>query len=141
MARENLPFILNGHAYEDAAVVWGGIPLPGCTGFSASVTQTKTNNLGAGRRPVSRSRGAENYEGSITMDLDTRTILMAAFGVTRTIDIPPQVVIITVQNEDLSFKTFQLRLTEFLDDGVEASSGDENITREYGILPGSFDGI
>lgn len=61
--------LINGeeYAWGDIKVCINGVPVTGITAISYGDKQDKQNNYGAGRHPVSRSRGRITPEAKITL--------------------------------------------------------------------------
>ena len=129
--------LINGRAYDfsqiQATVL--GVPLQSITEINYTEVQEKTNNMGAGTRPVSRGHGAIEPEASIGLSMNDIEALRAvapggsllkipAFDITDTYLHPTQAQVVT----------HVLKNAEFTDDGVEASQGDTDINRTFALV-------
>ena len=134
----NTPFQLNGHSYADAKIIFDGIELPGVTAFDYDVKKTKTNNYGLGENPVSRSRGTNEFSGTMEMDFDTIKLLRKLSPTGLITAIPVGLLILTLENSDGSFEVVTVGFFEFGGDGVGGTQGDENFKKSVDIIFGSI---
>jgi hypothetical protein len=61
--------LINGNTYSWGDIIFSvaGVPVTGVTGIEYSDNQEVTDNYGAGRYPVSRSKGRISCTGKITL--------------------------------------------------------------------------
>ncbi len=125
---------LNGYSYADSQVTYNGVDLPGVTAFELTRTQSKSNNYGTGRMPVSRSRGRVENSGSVTMDYATQRILtdMSATGLLA--DLPAGVLVISLEASDGSKEVVTVTGIEFMTDSIAGTGGDENIATATDVI-------
>lgn len=137
MANRNTPFQLNGYSFIDGKFFFGGIELPGVRALSIKTTQEKNNKYGAGVNPIARGRGVKETEGSIDLDLETRNIIMSKLGVAAVdmTDIPPLPLVVIFDNGE-EVVTATVPFTEFKNDGVETSQGDDELVMTYDLAVG-----
>lgn len=138
MSNNNSAFQLNGYSYADGKATFNGIDLPGVTSFEFNPTQTKTNNYGLGKNPVSRSRGAVEYAGSLEMDYDTQKLLGNLSPTGLLIDVPVGVMIFTLEREDGGKEIITMPFFEFQGDGISGTQGDENLTQSIDVIYGGY---
>lgn len=138
MSNNNTPFQLNGFSYADAKATFNGIELPGCTAFEFLRNQSKANNYGFGKNPVSRSRNNVEYSGSLEMDYDTQKLLenLSATGLLS--DVPAGVLIFSLEKADGGKEVITLPFFEFMGDGISGSQGDENLTQSIDVIFGGY---
>ncbi|MFR9589077.1 MAG: hypothetical protein SNF86_06695 [Rikenellaceae bacterium] len=138
MGRVNTGMTLNGYSYADSQVVYNGVDLPGVTAFELTRTQSKQNNYGTGRMPVSRSRGRVENTGSITMDYATQRILtnLSATGLLG--DLPAGVLVISLEAGDGSKEVVTVTGLEFTTDSIAGTEGDNNIATSTDVIFSTF---
>lgn len=63
--------LINGRTYDwgDISVIIAGVPVTGITAIDYDDEQEKVDNYGAGRLPVSRTRGKITTKAKITLDM------------------------------------------------------------------------
>jgi len=114
------------------AVRWGqilltvlGQPITGVTEISFSTKQEKTNNFGAGVKPVSRGRGKKEPEGSITFLMEEWKNIIAASPNRDPLDIPAfDISVKWIDTTSGAFLEAVLKASEFMSHGVDTKSGD-----------------
>lgn len=138
MANTNTPFQLNGYSYADCKATFNGIELPGVTSFEFNADQSKENNYGFGKNPISRSRMHVEYSGNMEMDYDTQNLLsgLSATGLLR--DVPPGILIFSLEREDGGKEIITMTGFEFNMDGLGGSQGDANLTKSIDVIYGSY---
>lgn len=135
---ENTPFQLNGYSYADCKATLNGVELPGITSFDFKKSKQKFNNKGLGANPTSRSRGANEYEGSIEMDVDTQNIASSLSPTNLLVDVPASIFVLSLEKEDGGKEVITLVFFEFMGDAVAGSVGDENIVGSIDVIFGSY---
>ncbi|MGJ1499887.1 hypothetical protein ACR79R_21415 [Sphingobacterium spiritivorum] len=134
--------LINGNSY-----VWNHIDFPvfgtviqGITAISYKKKQEKTNNYGRGKKPVSRGRGKEEYEASITVEMkESEWMRIAAGG--SLLDIKPFNIPVTFSGDGVNLTTHTLIACEFLEAGIETEQGSTNILVTLPLLPGDIKGL
>lgn len=118
----------------------GNFDVKGCSGISYQVQQEKQNNYGIGGEPVSRSRGAKNYTGEITLaDYEIRDILDAAGdGVSSLVDIAPFNITVVSTGDDGAVVSDVLEQCEFTEDNFNAAVGNTNIELTLPLIIGKI---
>ena len=117
----------------------GNFDLKGCSSIQYKVVQEKANNYGLGSEPVSRSRGAKQYEGSITLaDYEIRAILEASDEVSSLVDIKPFNITVTHTDDNGGVVSDVLEQCEFLEDNFSAGVGDTDIQLELPLIIGNI---
>jgi hypothetical protein len=138
MGANNTAFSINGYSYADGKATFNGVELPGITSFEFSSPQSKTNNYGLGKYPVSRSRGKVEYSGSLEMDWDTQRALKAFSPTGLMKDIPAGVMIFSLERADGGKETLTMGAFEFNGDAISGAEGDENLTGSIDVVYGSY---
>ena len=113
-----------------------GAPITGVRSISYSSKQEKTNNYGAGSKPVSRGYGRVEYEASITFLAEEFKNLLASAPDNDVLKYPffdVQILFID-PTSGLLMKTV-LKSVEFLESNFDASEGDTMIEIECPLLP------
>jgi len=130
-----LPALINGHAYDYTQIIMSvlGVPVAGVTAINYTEEQEKTNNFGAGNRPVSRGRGAIDASGSLELSMNEIEALRDAAPDGSLLKIPPFEITIVYLNLQ-KVVTHKLKNVEFANDGVETSQGDTDIRRTFDIV-------
>lgn len=134
--------LINGQAYSyvNIQVIVAGVPMPSISSISYSETQEKPNNYGTGNLPVSRGRGAREFEGSIELAMNDVEALRAVTDDGSLLSIAAFDIIIKF-GTGANTKLHTLKNVEFTSDSVDTSVGDTdtkytldivmaNITRE-----------
>jgi len=130
-----LPSLINGQAYDYTQIIMSvlGVPVAGVTSINYTEEQEKTNNYGAGNRPVSRGRGAIEASGSIELSMNEVEALRDAAPNGSMLAIPPFEITVVYLNLQ-KVVTHKLKNVEFTNDGVETSQGDTDIRRTFDIV-------
>lgn len=130
-----VPALINGQAYDYTQIIMSvlGVPVAGVTSINYTEEQEKTNNFGAGNRPVSRGRGAIEASGSIELSMNEIEALRDAAPSGSMLKIPPFEITIVYLNLQ-KVVTHKLKNVEFTNDGVETSQGDTDIRRTFDIV-------
>jgi len=131
----NQPALINGQAYDYTQIIMSvlGVPVAGVTSINYTEEQEKTNNYGAGNRPVSRGRGAIEASGSIELSMNEVEALRDAAPDGSMLKIPPFEITVVYLNLQ-KVVTHKLKNVEFTNDGVETSQGDTDIRRTFDIV-------
>ena len=135
---ENTPFQLNGYSYADCKATLNGVELPGITSFDFSKVKNKFNNYGMGANPTSRSRGANEYEGSLEMDYDTQQIASTLSPTNLLVDVPASIFVLSLEKADGGKEVITLGFFEFMGDAIAGSTGDENLVGSVDVIFGSY---
>lgn len=133
--------LINGESYSFSQIklnILGANPV-GVTAISYNDEETKENNYGLGRHPVSRGRGPIEYSASITMQLEEVKKLQEASPTGRIQDIPPFDIIVTYLPVGGVIKTDVIRNVEFTTNPVDASQGDTSIEVELELIVAGID--
>lgn len=123
-----LPMI-NGINYSWASVRIApyGVPLTGVTAINYGEKETKENNYGAGRYPISRGYGSIETNCSITLYKDTLEALQKAAPNGRITDIPASDVPVVFVNRAGKYMKEVLKNFEFTENKTEVQQGDTKI--------------
>ena len=123
------PALINGVNYSwiDIKFVLFGIPVTGITKITYNEKQEKTNNYGAGEKPISRGYGRKTYEGSIEIYTDVLKKIIDAAPNRSFLDIPPSDIQVIFGSSRTLFDKDVLRQVEFLENPFDVSEGDTSI--------------
>ena len=127
--------LINGRAYDYTQItaIVLGVPLAGITSINYTEEQEKTNNMGAGNRPVSRGKGAIDASGSIDISMNDVEAVRDAAPSGSLLQIPMFDIVVVFGNPQKPV-THVLKNVEFTSDGVESTQGDTDITRTFDIV-------
>lgn len=137
MATNQAGILINGRTYSwaDITVIILGRKVQGITAISWKQAQEKSNNMGQGNRATSRSRGNRTAEASITLSLKEIVAIQNALPVgTDILDIKDFPVIVSYNNDQNQFVSYQLQHCEFLEFGADSSQGDAIIEKELPLI-------
>ena len=134
--------LINGESYA-----WVHIDFPlfgqiveGIKDISYKKKQEKVNNYGRGKKPVSRGRGKEEYEASITLEMkETEWLKIKAGGSLLTIK--PFHVPVVFSGDGIQMTTHILKFAEFMEVGIEVKSGDTTIDVKLPLIVGDIIGL
>lgn len=127
--------LINGRAYDYAQIEVEilGVPLAGVTAISYKEEQEKTNNFGAGSRPVSRGHGAIETSASMTISMNDIEAIRDAAPLGSLLAIPSFDAKITFLNAQ-KVVTHVVKNMEFTVDGMESAQGDTNIEMAFDFV-------
>lgn len=97
--------LINGIAYNwgEIVVTIAGVPVTGITAIEYDDDQEVTNNYGAGRYPVSRSKGRITCTAKISLDIEEVRAITQQIPNRRLQDILPfDIVVSYIKEEDLT---------------------------------------
>lgn len=121
--------LINGINYSAAnvTVIIFGNAQSGVTSINYKAMQTKENNYGLGKEPVSRGYGQKTYEASIEMYVDTWKSFVAASPNNDPTAIPPSQIQVIFSGDGLNFSQDNLEFAEFNEDPLSANAGDTSL--------------
>lgn len=127
--------LINGRAYDFTQIttVALGVPLAGISAVNYTEEQEKTNNMGAGNRPVSRGKGPIDASGSLDISMNDVEALRDAAPNGSLLQIPLFDIVVVFGNPQKPV-THVLKNVEFLNDGVESTQGDTDLKRTFDIV-------
>lgn len=137
MASTQQQILINGRTYSwaDITVVILGRKVQGITAISWNQAQEKTNNFGQGNRATSRSRGNRTANASITLSLKEivaiENSLPPGFDILDIKDFP---VVVSYNNDQNQFVSYQLQHAEFLEFGTDNSQGDAIVEKPLPLI-------
>lgn len=115
----------------------GSLILSGVTGIKWNRKWNIETNYGLGGLPASRGYGNWEFTASITMDYNTQVNLRSVYG--SLIGLGEFNLNISFANvmgtDDYTSHTIDLIGCVFSEDGMEASQGDTNLTKEFDLNP------
>jgi hypothetical protein len=127
------------YGFSDIQIVMLGRPIVGLRGIKIKEMQEKKNVHGAGRKPIARSRGPINYEGSVKMLLSEVHALLQSQGQNGSIvgiqpfDIP---VVFAPRVTDV-ITTHVCEYVEFTECEININQGDTEVEVELPIIIGN----
>lgn len=138
MASTASEILINGrtYAWADVTCIILGRKVQGITAISWSQTQEKFNNPGQGNRPTSRSRGNRTATASVTLSIKEIAAIENALPAGKDIlDIKPFPIIVSFNNDQNEFVSYELQHCEFLEFGYDGSQGDAIAEKTLPLLP------
>jgi len=108
--------LINGRAYSwsDLTINIMGVPVFGITAIDYEEKQEKTNNYGAGAKPVSRGYGNFTFEGNITLTVEEVESLEKSAPNGNINKIPPFTIVVAYLPEGATkTKIEKLKFVEF----------------------------
>jgi len=128
--------LINGTSYSWANVKLNlfGTPVVGVTAIKYKRKQEKTNNYGAGVKPVSRGYGNEEFEASITLYMEEVRRIMDAAPSKDLLAIPPFQIQVLFGSSALQFRQDNLEMCEFMEFSLDTKSGDSKILIELPLI-------
>jgi hypothetical protein len=122
--------LINGTNYDwgQVTVILFGIPVIGITKIDYKRKQKKDNNYGIGYEPISRGYGQIEYDASIEIYQDELKRIIASAPNQDLLSIPPFDIQVIFQTKGLLLARDTLKMCEFTEDSVSASSGDTKLT-------------
>lgn len=133
--------LINGKAYEftDIRVNLLGATVRGITAINYDSPRNKSNHHGSNKEPVSRTRGVEQPEGSITLEMKEVKDIENALGPDQKLtDIAPFPITVTYSPDGQQLVTDILEGVEFLNNPRDTSDGGGRITVQLNILPANI---
>jgi len=133
--------LINGKAYEftDVRLQLLGGTVRGVTAINYDSPRNKSNHHGANKKPISRTRGVEQPEGSITLEMkEVRDIENALGGDQKLADIAPFPITVTYSPDGQQLVTDILEEVEFLNNPRDTSDGGGRIVAQLNILPSNI---
>ena len=129
--------LINGIAvsWSQISITLLGAPLTGVRGISWSAKQEKTNNYGAGSKPVSRGYGRIEYEGSITFLAEEYKNLIASAPDNDVLKYPFfDVQVLFIDPASGLLMKCVWKAAEFLENNFDSSEGDTMIEIEIPFI-------
>lgn len=133
--RNGVPLI-NGveYAWGDIVAAINGVPLIGIVAIKYSDSQEMQNNPGAGRYPVSRSKGRITCTASITLYKSEVVALQRQAPNGRLQDIAPFDLMVSYLPESGIISTDKIRNCQFTENKVDWKEGDLNQQIELTLI-------
>lgn len=127
--------LVNGRSYSYVDITFSilNVPLPGISAINYVEEQEKTNEFGTSSRPVARGRGAIDANGSIEMSMDEVEALRDVAPDGSLLLLPAFEAVVVYGNPG-KIQRHVLEAVEFLNDGVETTSGDTSIKRSFALI-------
>lgn len=127
------------YSWQNISAIIAGVPVFGITKIEYKSMQEKTNNYGAGSKPVSRGYGRIEYEGSIEIYLDELKRIIAAAPNRDVLQIPPFDISVVFSGASVPPTTEVLRMCEFLENPMTANEGDTRLLVTIPIIIGDIE--
>ena len=127
--------LINGRAFDFAQIIVNinGVPIPSVSSVTYTEEQTKENNFGAGKRPISRGHGTINASASIEMSMNDVERLRDEAPNGSLLALPAFDILVVFGNPQQPTK-HRLKNCEFLSDGVETSLDDTDVKRSFDLV-------
>ena len=122
--------LVNGvaHSWVDIACVILGVPVMGITAIKYEEKQEKTDNYGAGKRPVSRGYGKIEATASLTLLSEEVLAIEKAVPTGNIMDIPPfDIVVAYIPTGLTNVTTDVIKNCEFKNNVRDTKEGDMKI--------------
>lgn len=134
--RNGIPLI-NGTEYSwgDIVTAINGVPVTGIVAVSYGDKQDMQNNYGAGRHPISRSKGRITPSAKITLYQSEVLAIMASAAGGRIQDIAPFDITVSYLPENGMIVTDKIRNCQFMENKRDWKEGDMNQQVELELLP------
>ncbi len=119
--------LVNGIEYSYTSLSFaflGNMDVKGVKAITYKAKKASENLYGAGAEPIAIGNGNKEYEGEIQLMRKDMMAISAAAGNASLVDIAPFDLVIAFANGTDPVKTVTLRYVRFLEDGLEAASGD-----------------
>lgn len=128
------------YGFIDLQVVMMGRPVIGLRGLRYKEMQEKRNTHGAGRKPVSRTRGPINYEGSVKVLLsELRAMLQSQGTGASVVGIRPfDIIAAWAPRIGDAITTDRLAYVEFTECEVNVNQGDQEVEVELPVIIGDI---
>lgn len=128
--------LINGVSYSWSSIslVLFGVPVAGIKSIEFKRKQAKTNNYGAGQKPVSRGYGKIEFEGSIEIFLDEWKKVIAAAPYRDPLSIGWFDIPVLYGNSVADATKDTLKGVEFLEDPFNAKQGDTELTVKLPLI-------
>jgi len=129
------------YGWNDIQIVVLGRPIVGARGIRYKETQEKQNVHGAGSKPIARTRGAKNYEGSLTILLSELRALLQSLGNGAGVTSirPFDIVVAYAPSVSDTITTDRLVYCEFTECEVNVEQGDQEIEVELPLIIGDIE--
>jgi hypothetical protein len=127
--------LINGEAYDFAQILVNiaGVPIASVTSIEYGEEQEKKNNMGAGRRPVSRGRGTIQASASIEFSMTDVQALRAA-APNRSLNAIAAFDVVVVFGNPQSPTKHTLKNAEFTTDKVSGSLDDTDLLTSFDLI-------
>jgi hypothetical protein len=127
--------LINGTAYDFSQIIVTilGVPVASVSSIEYSEEQEKTNNYGAGNRPVSRGAGAIEAKASIEISMNDVEAIRAVAPNGSLLQVPAFDITVFFGNLQNPV-THVLKNAEFINDGVESSQGDTDVKKKFDLV-------
>jgi len=132
--------LINGvnYSWSSIQVVLFGVPVQGIVSIEYKKKQAKTNNYGAGKKPVSRGYGREEYDGSIEIYTDEWKKIIAASPNRNPLEISWFDIPVLYGNSLADATSDTLLAVEFMEDPFSAKEGDTKLTVKIPLIIGDI---
>ena len=129
--------LINGIEPDWGSIVLtiGGVPITGIVAISYGDEQEVKNNYGAGRHPVSRSRGRITPHAKITLYVSEITGIQAQSPNGRLQDLAPFDVVVSQLPEDGQITQDTIKNCSFKKNERQWKEGDTSSTVELELVP------
>lgn len=133
--------LINGvnFSWSSISLILFGVPVVGIVAIDYTHKQKKDNNYGSGPNPVSRGYGQNEYSGSIELYLDTWKGIIAQAPNRNPLLITPFDIAVVFSGTGVITNKDTLRACEFLENPMDAKSGDTKLMVKIPLIIGRID--
>lgn len=138
---EQIAFNTRDYSWADVEIRLLDNSVVGAVGFQYIKRQLKTNIYGRGTKPIRRTRGNKEYEGSITLlqsELEALQDLAKASGLEDPVDFLPFSVAVSYENAEGVITTDILLYCEFIEIPKGMAQNDPNMEIELPLIIGDI---
>jgi hypothetical protein len=130
------------YGFNDLQVVTLGRPIIALRGIRFKATQQKANVHGAGSKPISRTRGPVDFEGSVTVLMSEVIAMLHSQGnpAKGLLGIKPfDIIVAFAPSVSGTITTHRLVYCEFTESEINLKSGDMQVEVELPIIIGDIE--
>jgi hypothetical protein len=132
--------LINGinYSWSNIQFVLFGVVVIGIVKIDYKSKQTKTNNYGLGKKPISRGHGNVEYEGSIDIYMDELRAIIDAAPSKDPLEVPMFDVVVLATGLSVLPLNDTLKDVEFMEDVFSFSQGNSKSTVTIPLVIGDI---
>jgi hypothetical protein len=129
------------YGWNDIQIFFLGRPIAGAISIRYKEMQEKQNVHGAGSKPIARSRGPKNFEGSIKILMSELRAMLQSLGNGKGVTSikPFDIVVAYAPSVSDVISSDRLVYCEFTESEVNVNQGDQKIEIELPIIMGDIE--
>jgi len=127
----------NGEGYNHATMtlsMYGNDEVFGFKAIEITPTRNKNNTKAAQGKVIERTRGDEDYVGSVSITLKDALLLRTANKNRPLTFLPPGNIVVTLANSVDPARVIVIQYAEFTTDPTSSSSGDAEVTVQLSFM-------